>query len=44
MYGTLLKHPKRKVLLVSLLNRICKTDIDLPVTECRNNITARERT
>ena len=43
MHGTLLKHPECKVLLVSLLNRVCETDIDLPVTECRNNIAARER-
>lgn len=44
MHGIFLKHPECKTFLISFLNRVRETDIDLPFTECRNNITARERT
>ena len=42
MHGIFLKHPECETFLISFLNRVRETDIDLPFTECRNNITARE--
>ena len=43
MHGTLLERPECKVLLISLVDRICEADVELPVAECRNDIAARER-
>ena len=43
MHRTLLKLPEHKTLLVSFLNHVRKTDIELSVVERRNDIAARER-